>query len=233
MRQAVLFDLDDTLLDNDMGVFLPRYLELIGDHAASKFPGQAFVAALKRSTRAMMTNVDPARRNDVVFLEHLATALGQEPTEIEALLESFYAGDFHRLRSTTRPVVGAIEAVESCFARGYGVAIATNPVFPRTAIQARLEWAGVGHLPYHLVTSYENTHFTKPRVEYYAEIIEALGCPPSAAMMVGNDIEQDLKPALRLGLEVFKVETPRNRHQTLPGHPSGALGDLKRLLERA
>lgn len=231
MLQVVLFDLDDTLLDNDMSVFMPRFFELIGAHVASTLPERPFIRALKQSARAMMANVDPARPNEVVFWEHLAATLGRDQAELEPLVDAFYAEDFHRLRSVTKPVTGALEAVEVCLSQGYGVVVATNPVFPLAAIQARLDWAGVGHLPYRLVTSYENTHFTKPRLEYYREILDALRCPASAALMVGNDIEQDLKPALALGLEVFKVQTPRNGHQHLPNQPSGTFNDLKRRLE--
>ena len=58
---------------------------------------------------------------------------------------------------------------------------------------------------YSLITSYEDFHFAKPRLEYYAEILAYLGIPPHQAAMIGNDPTDDLLPAQSLGLAVFDV----------------------------
>jgi FMN phosphatase YigB (HAD superfamily) len=230
MLQAVLFDLDDTLLDNDMDVFLPRYLELLAASVSSRVRPGAFVEALMASARAMMENADPELVNDAVFWHHMKLRLELEQDELERFFAHFFATELDKLRSLTRPVPGARKAIQTCVDRGWSVVIATNPVFPRAAIDARLAWAGVGDLPFHSVTSYENSHFTKPRIEYYAEILERLACPPGQALMVGNDIDQDMKPARSLGMQLFKIRTGRNVDQTLPGLTEGSLHDLDRWL---
>jgi len=241
MLQAVLFDLDDTLLENDMDVFLPSYLKLLSTSVRSLVAPHVFVEALVTSARAMMENADPRLRNDTVFWEQMQDRSGLERAELERCFARFFATELGSLQPLTRPVPGAREAIQTCVDRGWSVVIATNPVFPRAAIDARLAWAGVSDLPFHSVTSYENSHFTKPRVEYYAEILERLACPPSQALMVGNDIDQDLRPAQRLGMHLFRAIAPRERggarternaDQTLPGLFEGSLHDLDRRLAR-
>jgi len=85
--------------------------------------------------------------------------------------------------------------------------IATNPLFPLVAIHHRLRWAGLPpeKYPFALVTSYENMHFTKENVAYYPEILAQLGWPEDPAVMVGDDIEREVKPTRAAGLPVFLV----------------------------
>ena len=95
--------------------------------------------------------------------------------------------------------------MRAAFARGLAVIIATNPLFPTTAIEQRLAWAGVpvDEYPYALVTTYENMHAAKPQPAYYREILAAIDCPPDRALMVGDDWKNDIAPAAAVGLHTF------------------------------
>jgi hypothetical protein len=76
----------------------------------------------------------------------------------------------------------------------------------------------VGTFDYALITDVETFHFAKPRPAYFAEALAYLGRLPSEAVMVGNDLAEDLDPAAALGLPVFHVTaTP------VDGRPSGDL----------
>ena len=72
--------------------------------------------------------------------------------------------------------------------------IATNPLFPRTAIYQRLEWAGLppDKYPFSLIPSYETFHFAKPNPTYFAEFLTISGWPDGPMIMVGNDLEHDI-----------------------------------------
>jgi len=160
--KTILFDLDDTLLDNAMETFLPRYLEALTPRMAHLIPPHRFVEQLMSSTRVMARNTDPARTNRQVFMEDFFSRVGHPPEVLMPIFEAFYAHDFGRLRiyASARPEARAI--MKEVFAQGYTVVIATNPVFPLTAIEQRLEWAGVRDFDYALITSYENMHAAKP-----------------------------------------------------------------------
>ena len=81
--------------------------------------------------------------------------------------------------------------------------LATNPMFPESAIRDRMDWAGVGDLPWELVTSYENMHHCKP----YPHTIW-MPAPESRTwhcLMVGNDLQNDIIPAASACMHTFLV----------------------------
>jgi FMN phosphatase YigB (HAD superfamily) len=87
------------------------------------------------------------------------------------------------------------------------VAIATNPMFPRIAVEERLAWAGVPveQFDYALVTTYENMHATKSHLAYYREILEKLGRRSGECLMVGDNWKMDIVPASAVGLQAYWV----------------------------
>ncbi len=233
MFSAVLFDLDDTLLGNDMGVFLPAYFARLGDFATPRIERNRFRDALVLSTRAMIECGDPTQSNSDVFWQHFAPASGMAREEAEAFFDRFYRDEFPHLEGLTQPRAEARDLVALCADRGWPLVIATNPVFPRIAIEERLRWAGipVTEWSYALVTSYENMHSTKPRPSYYREIAERLLAEPATMLMVGNDPRQDTMPARRAGMQTFTVlegeaAGPADPSGGVAGLRSGTLGDL-------
>ncbi len=205
MLEAVLFDLDDTLLANDMDVFVPAYLELLAAHAQSSIPSARFRAALLASTRAMFDSDDPNTTNSDEFWARFEHLLGAEARKLEAHLLSFYEQGFPMLAQHTSPVPGAQDLVAYCRARGWTLVVATNPIFPRTANVQRLRWAGLSEADFALITSYETSRATKPRSLYYRDILSGIGCPPNAALMVGNSVSADIQPAAALGMHTYLV----------------------------
>ena len=203
--EVVLFDLDDTLLANDMDVFLPAYFESLGNFARERFASEPLIQALQIATHAMMTT--PGVRNDIVFWERFGPLLGGSRAELEPYFEQFYAQQFAALRTCTQPVDGALEVVEWFRARGARLVLATNPVFPRSAIVHRLEWAGFAPDAFELLTTYDVMHTTKPDPGYYREILAHVAVAPERALMVGNDLVNDIEPALAVGLATFHVVT--------------------------
>lgn len=205
MLKAVLFDLDDTLLANDMAVFLPPYLEALSGYARPLIEPKRFVAALHRSIAAITNTADSRRTNREVFWECFCGLTELPRAQTEAFLSGYYVEQFAKLQTFTEPVPGALELIDHCFERGLKLALATNPIFPRTAIEQRLSWTGIALDRFTLVTSYEEMRSTKPSPRYYREIVAVLGCEPEEALMVGNDPEQDIAPALAAGLRAAWV----------------------------
>jgi len=227
--KAILFDLDGTLLDNDMDVFLPHYLKLLSARVAHVLPPEEFVACLMQASDRMATN-DGGATNEEVFAEAFYPLAGRSREEIEPVFAAFYAEDFPKLRQHTRPRPAARQIVQQAFDLGYKVVVATNPFFPATAVEQRLEWAGVADFPYALVTSYENSRAAKPNLLYFEQILEHIGQPPEASLVVGDE-DMDMVAA-HLGCPTFLVPGPRTELAATTPQPTyrGTLADLGILL---
>lgn len=207
MFKAVLFDLDGTLLDINMDEFIQHYFRVMVHMAreAGYSETDKLVELVWHSTGAMIANRDPRLRNEEVFKLHFYRHWPVPQQEFDLFFERFYAEGFPSLKQYTRPFQGIPEMMERLFSRGLRIVIATNAVFPLTALQQRLDWAGVGDFDYELITSFEVMHFCKPHTEYYYEIVEKLGLTPQDCLMVGNDVGEDLV-AGSIGMKTFLVE---------------------------
>jgi FMN phosphatase YigB (HAD superfamily) len=230
MTLTLLLDLDDTCLGNSMDTFIPAYLQALGDYLASYVAPDKMVPTLLASTQLMLQNKRPDQRLKQVFDQAFFPALDIDPDDFQDHIDSFYADEFPTLKVLTQFRPEAVQMVEEAFARGYRVVIATNPLFPLTAILQRLDWAGLSSnkYPFSLIPSYESFTFAKPNPAFIAETLSRLGWPEGPVVMVGDDFNLDINPARKLGLGTFwinnnghpPVETPN----VSDGH--GTLADL-------
>ena len=227
--QAILFDLDGTLLDNDMEQFLSHYFRRLSNWMRHIMPPQEFIDHLMQATRVMMAN-DGRTTNEEVFAAAFYPLAGRPRKEIEPLLEQFYAREFPHLREHTRRRPEARAVVQAALDRGYDLVVATNPLFPATAMWQRLEWAGVADLPFLLVTTYENSHACKPNPIYFEQICATIGRPAASCLMVGDD-PMDMAAA-RIGCPTFFIAEGNNELPPDMPTPSyrGTLADVTALL---
>lgn len=208
--KALLLDLDDTLLGNAMESFIPAYFKALTDFITEIQPPERLIEQLLIATRTMDGNDGTGPTNEEVFSSAFFPALGAPREELEPRFERFYAEAFPLLRPLTKPRPSAPRIVEWAKQRGLQVAIATNPMFPRTAIEQRMEWAGVGvdRFPYDLVTSYENSHATKSSPAYYREILEVLDRRSEECLMVGDNWDWDVVCAAEIGIPGYWIAEP-------------------------
>ena len=66
-----------------------------------------------------------------------------------------------RWRNTRASGRMQLPLIDWAFSRGYRIAIATDPLFPRKATYHRLRWAGFDPERFELISSFEHFHFTK------------------------------------------------------------------------
>lgn len=201
----LLFDLDDTLLGNEMNTFVPAYLQALAKRMSNVSEPTVLINTLLAATRKMVENQDPSKTLEQVFDAEFYPALGLSRQQVQGSIDTFYAQDFPKLRVLTQIKPQAVDVVQRLVQRGDQTAVATNPLFPRTAILQRLTWAGLpeGKIPFSMIPSYETFHFAKPNPAYFAEFLAQLGWPKIPVIMVGNDVESDIGAARRLGLPVF------------------------------
>jgi len=232
--KALLLDLDDTLLGNAMDTFIPAYFRALKDFITEIQPPERLIEQLLIATRTMDGNDGTGPTNEEVFSSAFFPALGAPQGELAPRFERFYAEAFPALRPLTNPRPSAPRIIEWARQRRLQVAIATNPMFPRTAIEQRMEWAGVGVDRFHfdLVTSYENSRATKSSPAYYMEILEALERRPEECLMVGDNWDWDVACAGEVGIPGYWI-AETDREPPSEGFPVVGQGTLDEFFECA
>lgn len=207
MFKAILFDLDGTLLNIDMQKFIPKYFDKMALMAKTEGIPDALtlIEQVYKSTGVMIADKNSTITNEEVFKQDFFAATGWDEEPVLEFLDKFYAEGFPLLQKHSDSFAGIPQMMEKLLARNTRIVIATNAVFPLTALEQRLAWAGLRDFDFELITSYEVMHFCKPHPEYYKEILSLIGLPPEECLMVGNDIGEDL-PAGTIGIKTFLVE---------------------------
>jgi FMN phosphatase YigB (HAD superfamily) len=226
---TLLLDLDDTLLVNDVNVFLPAYLKALSAYLSDYADPTRLVNVLIDATGEMIKNNQPNLTLKEVFDAAFYPGLGITARDVNGAIQSFYSEVFPKLKNLTHPMDGAADLVEEAFRRGFRVAIATNPLFPRTAIDQRLDWAGLSPKKYafSFVPSYETFHFAKPNPAYFGELLGSIGWPEAPVVMVGDDLANDIKPARDAGLPVYWLgEASPSTAMDSRDFPGGLLSEL-------
>src|SRR5574341_74067 len=139
----------------------------------------------------MNESADPTRTLQEIFERDFYASLRIPKRELSADLEQFYDEVFPSLAKYTRPRPEAVPLIEWAIGRGYRVALATDPLFPRKATVHRLHWAGFAPEQFELISSYEDFHFTKTQPAYYGEMLGRLGWADEPVLMIGNDVARD------------------------------------------
>ena len=226
----LLFDLDDTLLGNEMNTFVPAYVQALAKRMASAADPAILIKQLMSATQQMIENQSPAQTLEQIFDAAFYPSLGLLRKDVQEIIDHFYVEDFPKLQELTTFKPEAVSVVKQLLDRGDQAAIATNPLFPRTAILQRLCWAGLpaDQVSFALIPSYETFHFAKPNPAYFAEFLAQLGWPKVHVIMVGNDIESDIGAARQLGLPVFWMSKDGATAWTGRGEmpPHGEFADL-------
>lgn len=230
MSLTLLLDLDDTLLNTNLQVFMPAYFQALANHVCGHVPTEPFLRALIGGVHRMNDNEDPRKTLREVFDSYFFTELGIPQDELQDILDDFYDTVFPSLAGLTTHNSGAVEFIQWAESRGFRVAIATDPLFPIKATHQRLRWAGFDPEQFELVSAFEDFHFTKAHPAYYAEVLGSLGWQEGPVLMAGNDVHRDILPTQRLGLMTFHVNG-ESASVSDGGAGSGSLADLRRWLE--
>ncbi len=132
MPLILLLDLDNTLLENDVNVFVSVYLKVLGNHIE-----QASSDLIRRqimiATQAMTAKDTPALTLEEVFDHSFYPGIGIDKADVWDSVQNFYEQVFPTLKSVTAARPAAKRLVEYGFENSHKVVVATNPLFPLTA----------------------------------------------------------------------------------------------------
>ena len=202
--RAVCFDLDGTLLPMDLHEFLSSYYKALAAFAVAHGCNAGEVSKALDAGIAKMLNHEEGRTNHDVFWEVFCRNMDQPDRDWEALFTQFYEDEFGTLGANVVPNPAAARAIETLRAKGYPLVLTTMPLFPRRAVEWRLQWAGVDPSAFERLTTYDNSTSTKPHGAYYQENLDVLGLSGEEVLMVGNNTVEDLA-FTKLGADAFLV----------------------------
>jgi FMN phosphatase YigB (HAD superfamily) len=203
--QGILFDLDGTLLPMDNDTFIKGYLGLLsGAVAHLGYKAEVMIPTMWQGVAAMVKN-DGSKTNFDIFWEYFSKSFGEKVYGDIPTFDAFYSdpNGFHKAATLTQPTPLAKEAVALARQKADCVVLATNPFFPRVAVESRISWAGLAASDFDLLTTYENSRSCKPNPTYYLEICEKLGLDPGQCLMIGNNAKEDVWAAQKAGLSAF------------------------------
>ena len=205
MIKAILFDLDGTLLQMDQESFIKKYLSGLADKLAPfGYEKDALKKGIWHGMGAMVKN-DGSSSNEEAFWRAFTEVFGEKAERDIPIFEDFYDKDFDKVSEVAEKNTAAPYAVSEIKKMGYRVALATNPVFPKIATKKRTEWAGLSTDDFELFTTYENSRFCKPNLNYYKDVTAELGVKAEECLMVGNDVDEDMI-CEQLGMKVFLID---------------------------
>lgn len=216
--KAVLFDLDGTLLPMDQDEFVKAYFGLL----AKRLAPLGYEA--KKLYQVLWNGV-------AVMVKNNGSSVN-ESLKDKAFIDEFYEKEFNQVQAVCGFRKEAAEVVKMVQAFGKSVVLATNPLFPHTATENRMRWAGLKPEDFAFYTTYENSKYCKPNPKYYEEILQKLDLRPQECIMIGNDFGEDIVPTEKLGIQSFLLTDCliHKGSQDISAYPQGGFEELKKYL---
>lgn len=206
MLKLIMCDLDNTLLPL---YTQEKFVEIWFRDVARKFrehgldPAKA-INAMNDGCRAMIFN-DGKKPNIEVFYDVACELSGYPRDVIAPVLDDYYSSAFETVREIARKNPYAVQIARLMREKADYAVIATMPMFPLEACDRRMRWVGLKARMFDLVTTCGYSSYCKPDPRYYAEILDDFGVKPDEALMIGNDVREDMEPCERLGIATFLV----------------------------
>ena len=232
--KLIMSDLDNTLLP----IYTQeKFAEMWFRDMARKFVDyglepKSALQGMNSAIRAMLYN-ESGKKNIEVFYEKVEEVSGYKKEQIEPIAHDYYTSTFENVYEITLPNPHAPEIAALMKQKARFAVVATMPVFTLDAVRARLNWVGLEPEMFDFVTTAENSSYCKPNPLYFREILDRFGAAPDEALMIGNDVREDMQPCRELGIDTFLVTEHMITHD-LPydAYRRGGYEDLIGFLEK-
>lgn len=202
MIKNVLFDLDGTLLGMDQDKFVACYFkELTEKMRDYGYDSELLAKVLWNGVIVMMKN-DGRQTNEEVFWNSFVKTYGE--VKNKDVFEDFYRNEFQNVSRIIEKKQNVSALLSVLKEKGIQPILATAPLFPEIATKSRVRWAGMEPEDFSYISTYENSHYSKPSLKYYEEILIKNNLNAEQCIMIGNDTEEDMV-AEKLGMQVYLV----------------------------
>ena len=232
MIKTILFDLDGTLLPMNQDVFVKSFVIGVAKKSAEygRDPSK-FAMTMKVATDKMIKN-DGTKTNEEVFWDCYLEEFGKDAYKDKVFFESYYENEYQEVKECCGYNEYANKIIKLAKEKGYRIVLATNPVFPKVAVISRLEWAGVDYRDFEYITSFENSRYSKPNIEYYKDILKEINCDAKECLMIGNDVRDDMI-VREIGMETFLLTECliNEENKDLNEYNNGTYKDLFKYIE--
>ena len=116
---------------------------MLGKRLAPKgYEFEKFMKVMWAGVGAMVQN-DGSCTNEEVFWKVFTEAFGEASLEDKPFIDEFYHNEFNKVKAVCGFNKAAREIVELVRELGKMPVFATNPLFPHTATENRMRWAGL------------------------------------------------------------------------------------------
>jgi putative hydrolase of the HAD superfamily len=227
--RGILFDLDFTLVDNDVG--WRRLWPAVAERFAERYPGFDPEEFESRSYDFADRHYQLLLRGDIDYDTYRRDYVrhGVEPWgELEDDLYAAYSDARTRSVDLIELFGDAAETIRSLRARGLKIGILTNG--PSELQRRKLRLIGIED-EVDAVAISEEIGVSKPEPEAYAKAVAMLGLEPDEVAMVGDHVVNDVAGALAAGLAAA-VWVERRSGEELPegAHLAQELAEVPELL---
>jgi putative hydrolase of the HAD superfamily len=227
--RGILFDLDFTLVDNDVG--WRRLWPSVAERFAERYPGFDPEEFESRSYEFADRHYELLLRGDIDYDTYRRDYVrhGVEPWgELEDDLYAAYSDARTRSVDLIELFGDAVETIRALRARGLKIGILTNG--PSELQRRKLRLIGIED-EVDAVAISEELGVSKPDPEAYAKAVAMLDLDPGEVAMVGDHVVNDVAGALAAGLAAA-VWVERRSGEELPdgAHLAQELAEVPELL---
>ncbi|WP_061995193.1 HAD family hydrolase [Clostridium sp. ATCC 25772] len=121
------------------------------------------------------------------------------------------------------------ETLKSIKEKGYKIGVISNTCYYDEVMKECFSKAKIYELVDNFIFSY-SLKIGKPNKKIFEAAIEQMGISPKEAIMVGDSLESDIKPALQLGMKTIWLKNDIINDTKLEIVPHGKISTIKELL---
>lgn len=156
---------------------------------------------LLKSMKKALYDQELASENNLQRVVNSVNPSPEFQTELTQLLHQVFID----LQPCFFHISGALEFIQQA-KRKYKLVLATNPVWPLSVVELRLQYAGLKPSDFQFITHQSNMNSVKPRVSYYKELLKKLNVSAEKVIMIGDDPLKD-GVAREIGIPTYLLTT--------------------------
>jgi len=231
--EALLLDLDDTILDNRAGLdtALREFSQWLAGHLGGASP--AVVQAQLRASSEWFWSDDERHRwgrldmpgSRRAFLTHAIETIDRPAPDLVIEATDRYCAV---REACLVPFDGALDALAQLRERAPALGLVTNGA--AAAQRAKIDRFGLAHF-FDVIVVEGEAGFGKPDRRVFERALAAVGVSPSRALMAGDNYECDVLGSLGAGLHAVWID--RERVARTPVVPPRSHGKLASFVELA